>query len=104
MGGWLLSFSLINIDQYIRFCEICGEQRRLHSNTEKAIKGILRICQEKKRFDAILDVAGEDSKLLIQRSFSKGTHSKKTLQYDRRKKEFRCSKQILKFSNDISGN
>ena len=64
-------------DQYIRLCEICGEQRRLHSNTEKAIKEILRICQEKKRFDAILDVAGEDSKLLIQRSFSKGTHFKK---------------------------
>ena len=58
MSGWLLSFFF---DQYIRLCEICGEQRRLHSNTEKAIKEILRICQEKKRFDAILDVAGEDS-------------------------------------------
>ena len=34
------------IDQYIRFCEICNEQRKSHGNTEKAIGEILRICQE----------------------------------------------------------
>ena len=34
------------LDQYIRFCEICTEQRRIHGNTEKAVKEILRICKE----------------------------------------------------------
>ena len=34
------------IDQYIRFCEICGQQRRAHGNTEKAIREILRICRK----------------------------------------------------------
>ena len=34
------------LDQYIRFCEICTEQRRIHGNTEKAVKEILRICRE----------------------------------------------------------
>ena len=34
------------IDQYIRFCEICSEQRRIHGKAEKAIKEILRICKE----------------------------------------------------------
>ena len=34
------------IDQYIRFCEICGQQRGLHGNSEQAAKEILRICKE----------------------------------------------------------
>ena len=34
------------IDQYIRFCEICDEQRKIYGYTEKAIKEILRICRE----------------------------------------------------------
>ena len=34
------------LDQYIRFCEICTEQRKIHGNTEKAVKEILRICKE----------------------------------------------------------
>ncbi|WP_337942695.1 hypothetical protein [Ruthenibacterium lactatiformans] len=34
------------IDQYIRFCEICGEQRKIHGNSETAAKEILRICKE----------------------------------------------------------
>ena len=34
------------IDQYIRFCEICDEQRKIYGYTEKAVKEILRICRE----------------------------------------------------------
>ncbi|MBD5101132.1 MAG: hypothetical protein HDT27_00245 [Subdoligranulum sp.] len=34
------------IDQYIRFCEICSDQRRIHGNSETAVKEILRICKE----------------------------------------------------------
>ena len=33
------------IDQYIRFCEICSKQRRIHGNSETAVKEILRICK-----------------------------------------------------------
>ena len=36
------------IDQYIRFCEICDEQRKIYGYTEKAVKEILRICREER--------------------------------------------------------
>ena len=34
------------LDQYIRFCEICTEQRKINGNSETAAKEILRICKE----------------------------------------------------------
>lgn len=34
------------VDQYIRFCEISDEQRKLHGYTMKAVEEILRICCE----------------------------------------------------------
>ncbi len=35
------------IDQYIEFCAICDEQRRLYGRTGKAMEEILRICKER---------------------------------------------------------
>jgi len=57
-----VDYSHTIIDQYIQFCRVLTEQRKIHGDTEKAIQETLRICRDKDLLQAYLK--GRESEVI----------------------------------------